>query len=72
MTLVGEVEGMIAVLVDDMADTCGTLVCRHPTLKEAARKVVRGAHHDDSKETRMQIQSHFGSSRKSSEVQDGV
>ena len=26
MTLVGEVEGMVAVLVDDMADTCGTLV----------------------------------------------
>lgn len=26
MTLVGDVDGRIAILVDDMADTCGTLV----------------------------------------------
>ena len=26
MTLVGELEGMVAVVVDDMADTCGILV----------------------------------------------
>jgi len=34
MTLVGEVEGKIAILIDDMADTCGTLVMAADTLKK--------------------------------------
>ena len=32
MTLVGDVEGRVTVLVDDMADTCGTLVMAADTL----------------------------------------
>ncbi|CAJ0645778.1 1347_t:CDS:2 [Entrophospora sp. SA101] len=34
MVLVGDVKGKIAILVDDMADTCGTLVLAAKTLKE--------------------------------------
>jgi ribose-phosphate pyrophosphokinase len=33
MTLVGDVEGKIALLIDDMADTCGTLALAATTLK---------------------------------------
>jgi len=33
MTLVGDVEGKIALLIDDMADTCGTLALAAVTLK---------------------------------------
>lgn len=41
MTLVGDVEDKIAILVDDMADTCGTLVKAAQTLrKHRAREVV--------------------------------
>jgi len=41
MVLVGSVEGKIAVLVDDMADTCGTLVLAAKTLLEnGASKVI--------------------------------
>ncbi|KCV71415.1 ribose-phosphate pyrophosphokinase 3 [Fonticula alba] len=40
MVLVGNVSGKIAVLVDDMADTCGTLIMAADTLLESgARKV---------------------------------
>ncbi len=40
MVLVGSVKGKIAILVDDMADTCGTLglACKH-LLEEGATKV---------------------------------
>ncbi|CAJ0834389.1 13859_t:CDS:2 [Entrophospora sp. SA101] len=34
MVLVGDVKGKIAILVDDMADTCGTLALAAKTLKE--------------------------------------
>jgi len=41
MTLVGDVESKIAILVDDMADTCGTLVKAADVLMEhGAREVV--------------------------------
>lgn len=41
MTLVGTVEGMTAIVVDDMADTCGTLAKAAETLiKHGARDVV--------------------------------
>jgi ribose-phosphate pyrophosphokinase len=41
MVLVGDVAGKIAILVDDMADTCGTLVKAAQTLRENnAREVV--------------------------------
>jgi ribose-phosphate pyrophosphokinase len=40
MTLVGNVEGMIAVLVDDMADTCGTLAKAAEVLREKGAKDV--------------------------------
>ena len=41
MTLVGNVQGKIAVLVDDMADTCGTLAKAADTLiKHGAKDVV--------------------------------
>ena len=41
MTLVGDVENKIAILVDDMADTCGTLAKAAETVKEhGAREVV--------------------------------
>ena len=33
MTLVGNVQGKVAILVDDMADTCGTLAKAAETLK---------------------------------------
>ena len=33
MTLVGDVQGKVAILVDDMADTCGTLVKAAETLR---------------------------------------
>ena len=35
MTLVGDVRGKVAILVDDMADTCGTLCMAAEKLKEA-------------------------------------
>jgi len=34
MTLVGDVTGKVAILVDDMADTCGTLSLAAETLKK--------------------------------------
>jgi len=34
MVLVGEVKGKVAILVDDMADTCGTLGLAASTLKK--------------------------------------
>jgi len=34
MTLVGDVDGKIAILVDDMADTCGTFKLAAETLKK--------------------------------------
>jgi ribose-phosphate pyrophosphokinase len=41
MVLVGDVRGKIAILVDDMADTCGTLVKAAQTLrKHGASEVV--------------------------------
>ncbi|EHY57702.1 Ribose-phosphate pyrophosphokinase 2 [Exophiala dermatitidis] len=41
MTLVGTVEGKVAILVDDMADTCGTLAKAADTLiKHGAKDVV--------------------------------
>ncbi|KAI0124813.1 phosphoribosyltransferase-like protein [Xylariales sp. AK1849] len=41
MTLVGEVQDEVAILVDDMADTCGTLAKAAQTVKEkGAREVV--------------------------------
>ncbi len=41
MVLVGDVEDKIAILVDDMADTCGTLVKAAETVMEhKAREVV--------------------------------
>jgi ribose-phosphate pyrophosphokinase len=41
MTLVGDVAGKVAILVDDMADTCGTLVKAAETLKlHNAKEVV--------------------------------
>ncbi|KAJ4409415.1 ribose phosphate diphosphokinase subunit prs4 [Neurospora sp. IMI 360204] len=40
MTLVGNVEDKIAILVDDMADTCGTLVKAASVLKENGAKAV--------------------------------
>ncbi|KAH8899661.1 phosphoribosyl pyrophosphokinase [Thozetella sp. PMI_491] len=41
MVLVGDVEDKIAILVDDMADTCGTLAKAAATLKEhKAREVI--------------------------------
>lgn len=40
MVLVGEVKDKIAILVDDMADTCGTLDKAASTLKEHGAKEV--------------------------------
>jgi hypothetical protein len=40
MTLVGEVEGKIAILVDDMADTCGTLCKAADVLMAGGAKEV--------------------------------
>jgi len=40
MTLVGEVQGKIALLVDDMADTCGTLALAADTLKQKGAKEI--------------------------------
>ncbi|KAF7318011.1 hypothetical protein HMN09_00308300 [Mycena chlorophos] len=40
MVLVGHVSGKVAILVDDMADTCGTLVLAASHLAEAAAKSV--------------------------------
>ncbi len=41
MVLVGDVEGKIAILVDDMADTCGTLVKAAETvMAHKAKEVV--------------------------------
>ncbi len=40
MVLVGDVEGKIAILVDDMADTCGTLVKAADTVMQHGAKEV--------------------------------
>ena len=40
MVLVGDVKDKIAILVDDMADTCGTLVKAADTLKQHGAKEV--------------------------------
>ena len=40
MVLVGDVAGKIAILVDDMADTCGTLAKAAQTLKQHKAKEV--------------------------------
>lgn len=40
MVLVGNVEDKVAILVDDMADTCGTLVKAAAVLKENGAKSV--------------------------------
>ena len=40
MTLVGDVEGKVAIIVDDMVDTCGTLVTAATTLHEGGAKAV--------------------------------
>lgn len=40
MVLVGDVRGKLAILVDDMADTCGTLVTAAKTLQEHGAKQV--------------------------------
>lgn len=46
MTLVGDVEGKIAILVDDMADTCGTLKLAAETLqKKGAVEIYMLASH---------------------------
>ncbi|KIM34126.1 hypothetical protein M408DRAFT_325630 [Serendipita vermifera MAFF 305830] len=42
MVLVGNVEGKIAILVDDMADTCGTLVLASQHLAEAGATRIFG------------------------------
>jgi len=40
MTLVGDVDGKIAILVDDMADTCGTLKLAAETLQKKGAKQI--------------------------------
>lgn len=40
MVLVGDVDGKIAILVDDMADTCGTLVKAADTVMQHGAKEV--------------------------------
>lgn len=46
MTLVGDVEGKIAILVDDMADTCGTMKLAAETLqKKGAVEIYALASH---------------------------
>jgi len=40
MTLVGEVQGKIAILVDDMADTCGTLKLAAESLKKMGATAI--------------------------------
>ncbi|KAL5268208.1 hypothetical protein ACHWQZ_G002165 [Mnemiopsis leidyi] len=40
MTLVGDVDNRIAIIVDDLADTCGTVVKAAEKLKEAGAKAV--------------------------------
>jgi len=40
MTLVGEVDGKVTILVDDMADTCGTLALAAETLKKKGATLV--------------------------------
>jgi len=40
MTLVGDVNGKIALLVDDMADTCGTMKLAAETLQKNGSKEV--------------------------------
>lgn len=40
MVLVGSVEGRVAILIDDMADTCGTLIMAVEKLYEAGAKAV--------------------------------
>lgn len=40
MVLVGDVQDKIAILVDDMADTCGTLVKAASVLKEHGAKEI--------------------------------
>jgi ribose-phosphate pyrophosphokinase len=41
MVLIGDVKGKHVVIVDDMADTCGTLVKASESLKEMGAKSVR-------------------------------
>jgi len=46
MTLVGDVEGKVAILVDDMADTCGTMALAAQTLQtKGATKIYALATH---------------------------
>jgi ribose-phosphate pyrophosphokinase len=40
MVLIGEVENKVAILVDDMADTCGTLDKAASLLREANAKEI--------------------------------
>ena len=40
MTLVGDVKDRVAILVDDMADTCGTICCAVDKLVEAGATKV--------------------------------
>jgi ribose-phosphate pyrophosphokinase len=40
MVLVGDVQGKVAILVDDMADTCGTLVKAADTVMQHGAKEV--------------------------------
>ncbi|GMR46065.1 hypothetical protein PMAYCL1PPCAC_16260, partial [Pristionchus mayeri] len=40
MTLVGNVEGKVAILIDDMADTCGTICLAADKLVEAGAATV--------------------------------
>ena len=40
MRLVGSVDNRVAVIVDDMADTCGTLVLAAETVKNAGAVIV--------------------------------
>ena len=40
MTLVGDVKDRVAILVDDMADTCGTICCAVDKLVEAGSTKV--------------------------------
>ena len=40
MNVIGEVEGKTAIIVDDMADTCGTLIAGVNILKEKGAKEI--------------------------------
>lgn len=45
MNVIGEVEGKTAIIVDDMADTCGTLIAGVNILKEKGAKEIYFALH---------------------------